>query len=313
VLGRLAYVAVVVSDVERVAAGLARDFGWRRTDCPVGAEAREVPVFMVGRTGLVLFAPGDPFLGDEARPGLHHLALEVADLDAAADRVTAAGVTIEGGAEPGLDGRRRLRLVPATTAGVRVHLAEPPAWPASPPGWVERLDHIGVASVDNRAAVELFTGRLGFPLESTQTDMELRIAIETFTSDRYGVVHHARPVEAAGGLRVAFVTVGDCELEFLQDLDRGRAAEAAPGPGTTQGDRSAIARFVASRGPGLHHLALKVADLEAALLRLERAGYPLIDRRGRPGSRRARIAFLDRRAVGGVLVHLVEREEASGA
>jgi catechol 2,3-dioxygenase-like lactoylglutathione lyase family enzyme len=307
-LGRLACVALVVSDVERVAAGLARDFGWRRTDCTVGAEARKVPVFTVGRTGLALFAPGDPFLGDEARPGLHHLALEVADLGAAADRVAAAGVAVEGGVEPGLDGRRRLRLNPATTAGVRVHLTEALGWPAAPPGWVERLDHIGVASADNQAAVELFAGRLGFPLESTQTDVELRIAIETFTSDRYGVVHHARPVETAGGLRVAFVTVGDCELEFLQDLDRGEAVEAARGPGTTQGDRSAIARFVASRGPGLHHLALKVADVEAALLRLGRAGYPLIDPRGRPGSRRARIAFLDRRALGGVLVHLVERQ-----
>jgi 4-hydroxyphenylpyruvate dioxygenase-like putative hemolysin len=103
------------------------------------------------------------------------------------------------------------------------------------------------------------------------------------------------------------VTVGDCELEFLQDLDRGEAVETARGPGTTQGDRSAIARFVASRGPGLHHLALKVADVDAALLHLGRAGYPLIDPRGRPGSRRARIAFLDRRALGGILVHLVER------
>ncbi|MGH7334083.1 MAG: VOC family protein [Candidatus Rokuibacteriota bacterium] len=60
-------------------------------------------------------------------------------------------------------------------------------------------------------------------------------------------------------------------------------------------------------GP-LHHLALKVADVDAALARLGRAGYELIDNTGRPGSRRARIAFLARKSLGGVLVHLVQRQ-----
>ena len=65
----------------------------------------------------------------------------------------------------------------------------------------------------------------------------------------------------------------------------------------------------AAAGAGLHHLALKTPDIDAALSRLGKAGYRLIDTVGRPGSRRARIGFLHPAALGGVLVHLVEREE----
>ena len=77
--------------------------------------------------------------------------------------------------------------------------------------------------------------------------------------------------------------------------------------GSTRQDQGAIARFVASRGRGLHHLALKTSDIDALLARLAAAGRPLIDVRGRPGSRRARIGFLHPRALGGVLLHFVER------
>jgi methylmalonyl-CoA/ethylmalonyl-CoA epimerase len=169
------------------------------------------------------------------------------------------------------------------------------------------LDHVGVASADNEAAVALLCGRAGFPLESEQTDLEYRIPVETFVSNRYGVVQHAREPEPVGGLRVSFVTVGEVDLELLQDLDATSSAARSEGPGTTRGDRSAIARYVASRGPGLHHLAVRVPDIDARLDRLAAAGLPLIDRRGRPGSRRARIAFVHPRALGGLLIHLVER------
>src|SRR3546814_3784601 len=100
---------------------------------------------------------------------------------------------------------------------------------------VAGFDHIGVASADNGEAVAAFVDDLGFPLESQQRDVEIRTAIESFTSDRYGVVHHSRPPEVVGGLHVLFVTVGDCELEFLQDLnpsgdigiDRGQAGHTS--------------------------------------------------------------------------------------
>jgi catechol 2,3-dioxygenase-like lactoylglutathione lyase family enzyme len=306
---RLAYAALVVADVERVAAALARDFGLRRTDCLAGDSGAKTPVFRVGAAALALFPPGDPFLGDDARPGLHHIAFEVPDLTAAAGAVSVAGVALAGGTpRPGLGGSRRLTLSPAATAGVRTELTEPIHLEPSSPGWVQGIDHIGAASADNAAALEVFCGRMGFPLESTQTDLEVRIPVESFTSDKYGVVYHSRPPEPVGGLRIAFVTVGDCEIELLQEFDPRHGTEAAGrGPGTTKQDQGAIARFVASRGPGLHHLALRVDDIDAALTRLAAGGYELIDRVGRPGSRRARIAFLARRSLGGVLVHLVER------
>jgi methylmalonyl-CoA epimerase len=307
---RLAYVALVVADVERVAAALARDFGFRRVDCKAGDTGTTAPVFSVGNAALALFPPGDPFLGEDAKPGVHHIALAVPDLAAAAGAMSVAGIALDGRTpRPGLGGSRRLSLAAEATAGVRTYLTEPVHLEPSSPGWVERIDHVGVASADNAAAVEVFCGRLGFPLESTQTDLEVRISVESFTSDKYGVVYQSRAPEPVGGLRVAFVTVGDCELEFLQDFDPHLGTEAAQaGAGTTKQDQGAIARFVASRGSGLHHLALKVRDIDAALTRLATAGYELIDRVGRPGSRRARIAFLARKSLGGVLVHLVERQ-----
>lgn len=164
---------------------------------------------------------------------------------------------------------------------------------AQPHCVVERLDHIGIASADNAAAMVAFAEHFGFPVESTQTDTEVQIAVESFTSDKYGVVYHTRPPEPVGGLRVAFITVGDCELEFLQDFDPRTEAIVQHGQaGTTRQDRGAIARFVASRGPGLHHLAFKVPDANAGLATLQQAGHKLIDTVGRSGSRRAQIGFI---------------------
>jgi len=182
--------------------------------------------------------------------------------------------------------------------------------PVPDDGAVQRMDHLGVASRDNAEALQVFVNRLGLPLESTQTDVETRIAYESFTSDTYGVVHHAREPEVVGGLRVAFVIVGDCELEFLQELGpQGPPRVEAGRAGTTEQDQGAVARYIAQRGAGLHHLAFKVTDIDAMLERLAQAGHGLIDRVGRPGSRRARIAFLHPRTTAGVLLHLVERGE----
>ena len=119
---------------------------------------------------------------------------------------------------------------------------------------------------------------------------------------------HTRPAVIVGGLRVAFVTVGDCELEFLADFDPGLDARIDRGrAGDTRQDRSAIARYVARRGPGLHHLAFRTDDIDANLPRLADAGFRMIDSKGRPGSRRARIGFVHPSALGGVLAHFVDR------
>ncbi|HEV8437280.1 MAG TPA: VOC family protein [Methylomirabilota bacterium] len=309
VVARLGYVALVVNDVEAAAAVLSEDFGLRRTDCAAMATRRKAPVFRAGESALALFAPDDPFVGGSARAGAHHIALEVDDLDRATAQVTARGIEVVDDDERGLQGRRRCAVSPDSMGGVRAYLSEPLRLDPSPPGPVERLDHVGVASADNRVALEVFSGRLGLAVESTQTDLEVSIAVESFTSDKYGVVQHARRPQIQGGLRVAFVTIGDCELEFLQDLDPAPGGvSGVGGPGTTKQDQSAIARYIAARGPGLHHIALKVGDIDRTLAALERAGRAVIDRVGRPGSRRALIGFLHPRALHGVLLHLVQRE-----
>lgn len=309
-IGRLAWLGLVVTDVDATARALERDFGLKRTDRAVADSGRRAPCFGVGAAEIALFAPDDPFLGAPARPGVHHIALAVSDLAAAARRCADGDVALADSEEStGLAGRRRRMLMRDATAGVVTWLTEPLDVTPSSGGSVERIDHIGVASDDNARAIDAFVRRLGCPLESTQTDFEVRIPVESFTSDKYGVVYHSRPPEPVGGLRVSFVTIGDCELEFLQDFDPNHGAAIAHGlPGTTKQDQSAIARFIASRGAGLHHLSLKVTDIDASLASLAAAGHTVIDRVGRPGSRRARIGFLHPKTLGGVLVHLVERD-----
>jgi hypothetical protein len=305
----LAYVALVVSDVEGAAAVFQRDFGLKRVDLAVSRTGRKAPVLGVGASALALFAPGDPFVGGQSKPGIHHIALGVKDPLAAANAAIARGITVEPEPGEGLNGARRISLSPEATVGVRLYLSDPLPLGGSRRGFVERIDHLGVASADNSAAIDAFSTRLGFALESTQTDLEAQIAVESFTSDKYGVVYHTRPAEPVGGLRAAFISVGDSELEFLQEFDpRTGARVAHDRPGTTRQDQGAIGRFIARRGAGLHHLALKVTDINGALAALQRAGHTLIDSVGRPGSRRALIGFIHPKSLFGVLVHLVQRE-----
>lgn len=71
-------------------------------------------------------------------------------------------------------------------------------------------------------------------------------------------------------------------------------------------DQGAVARFLAKRGPGLHHLAFRVADLDAEIVRLQGDGVPLIDATPRPGIHGTRVVFIHPRFADGVLVELVE-------
>ena len=72
------------------------------------------------------------------------------------------------------------------------------------------------------------------------------------------------------------------------------------------GPSTPVGRFLVSRGPGMHHLAYRVHDIEAALAEMRRGGARLIDEHGRPGSRGTTIAFVHPEALGGVLVELVQ-------
>jgi len=94
----------------------------------------------------------------------------------------------------------------------------------------------------------------------------------------------------AQGVEVVFVGTGPGRIELLAPL----------------GPKSPVARFLERRGPGLHHLAYRVSDVRAALAGLVAEGYEPIDRVPRPGAHGRQVAFLHPRALGGVLVELVQ-------
>ncbi len=304
----LSYVALVSKDVKAACSVLEDTLGLARTDLHAPGSDKPVPAFAVGAATLTLFDQDHPFLGDDRRTGVHHIGLTADDLDAAATTLDAAGLATRN-ATAGLQGGRKRALDPAATAGVRTVLVEPLEIAPSRSPLIERIDHIGIASADNRAAIEIFSNRMGLPVESQQTDMEVQTSIESFTSDKYGVVYHSRQPKVLGGLRVAFLTVGDCDLEFLQNFDPSHGAEISHGTsGNTRQDQGAITRYIERRGAGLHHIALKSPDINQTLDALGRAGAKLIDRVGRPGSRRALIGFAHPDALGGILFHVVQRD-----
>lgn len=95
-------------------------------------------------------------------------------------------------------------------------------------------------------------------------------------------------------VRARFVPVGQPSLELLE------ATTAA----------SPIARFVARRGPGIHHITLRVEDIDAALARLRAHGARLIDESPRVGAGGHRIAFVHPSSAHGVLVEIMEARRA---
>lgn len=98
------------------------------------------------------------------------------------------------------------------------------------------------------------------------------------------------PLDDADGARIAGLDAGGPLVELLE-----AGTPASP-----------IGRFVAKRGPGIHHVCFAVDDLEDTLARCRRAGLRLIDETPRIGAEGKRIAFLHPSATGGVLVELSE-------
>ena len=90
--------------------------------------------------------------------------------------------------------------------------------------------------------------------------------------------------------RVAVFSVGENRIELLE-------ATAADSP---------VGRFIAQRGPGIHHLTLSVKNLAESLLELERNGIELVDHAPRSGAGHERIAFLHPKSTAGILIELIE-------
>ena len=96
--------------------------------------------------------------------------------------------------------------------------------------------------------------------------------------------------ESADGARIVSLTLGDVAVELLEPQD-----PASP-----------IARFLAKRGPGIHHICYRVPDLDAALTRCRAAGFQLVDETPRRGAGGRRIAFLHPKGTAGILLELTE-------
>ena len=304
----LNYLALAARDVEAACRFLGGSLGLLRSDVELGGRA--VPFFGVGRSAVALFDAYDPYLEEPQFPGVHHMALAAPDPAAAA---AAHGLTVTAeGAGP--DGRRFAAVDPRETVGVRTRFVEPLDIPSAD-GPAYKIDHLGVATDDNDATVRVFSGNLGCPVESAQTDIEVRNVTESFVSDKYGAVYHSRPPEILGGLRDVFIDIGDCELELLMDYNPALKPRDGLGEekGNTEGDRSAIAKFVARRGPGLAHVAFATHDIDALLAKLAGDGWRMIDREGRPGGRGSLIGFVHPSNFGGgLLIHFVEPQADGG-
>ena len=113
----------------------------------------------------------------------------------------------------------------------------------------------------------------------------------SFWSDALGLVFEGAETVTEQSVTTAFFPVGESEVELLEST-------APDGP---------IAKFLEKKGPGIHHVAFRVENVEEALAELKEKGIRLIDEKPRMGAGGAKIAFLHPKATNGILVELCER------
>jgi methylmalonyl-CoA/ethylmalonyl-CoA epimerase len=118
---------------------------------------------------------------------------------------------------------------------------------------------------------------------------DLEAAIELYSRSFQMREQHRETVEEQG-VEAVLLEVGDGHVELLKPL----------GPDT------AVGKFIAKNGPGLHHVAYATDDIDSSLGAIRDAGLRLIDEQPRVGIRGSRVAFLHPRSTGGVLTELVE-------
>jgi len=133
---------------------------------------------------------------------------------------------------------------------------------------IKKIDHIGIAVNSIEEAGKLYEALLGLKITKTEVVAEQKV-------------------------KVAFLPLGDCEVELLESTD-------PDGP---------IAKYIAAKGEGVQHIAFRVENIEAALATLKESGVRLIDEQPRRGAGGAKIAFLHPKETFGTLLELCEREE----
>ena len=132
---------------------------------------------------------------------------------------------------------------------------------------VTKLDHIGIAVKNMDEAL-------------------------AFYRDTLGISSVGEEVIEEQNVKVAFLPLGDTELELLEST-------SPDGP---------VAKFIEKRGEGIQHIALRVENIEEALNELKEKDFRLIDQQPRYGAGNAKIAFLHPKATGGILLEISERE-----
>ena len=125
---------------------------------------------------------------------------------------------------------------------------------------------------------------------------EIEPALELYRDGFELAVAHREVVEEQG-VEAVLLDVGENHVELLAPL-----AKDTP-----------VGKFLARQGPGLHHVAYQVDDIDATLHALKQAGMALIDEQPRTGIRGSRVAFMHPRATAGVLTESVEPAAGAGA
>lgn len=130
---------------------------------------------------------------------------------------------------------------------------------------IKGIDHIAIVVEDLEEALKFWRDRLGLALDH----------IETVSSQ---------------GVKIAFLPVGDSEVELIQPLD----------------DDSGVAKYLRKKGPGMHHLCFEVEDIQERLRDLESQGVRLIDQEPHVMDDGRKLAFLHPKSASGVLIELYE-------
>jgi methylmalonyl-CoA epimerase len=173
----------------------------------------------------------------------------------------------------------------------------------APGEWAAAVDRVTRRESDPYTVAEQFLARIrGRDRRPEQID-HIGIATHSLEECRRwwqdGLSMPAAAVEAVPSqqVRVQFLGAGHVRVELIEP----------------QSDASPLAKSLGTRGPGLHHVAIRVEDLDGRLAELTARGVRLIDRSARPGAHGTRVAFIHPSATGGVLVELVEHPKDARA